>query len=91
MNRLDVKIRRRDKCPNIAGKFLDKSVEDVIVSGVPATRDIDDGPEESFVGFVAFIWIPLPKDRDIGMKTLKKPIAVLERPMVRTRNPYWLK
>lgn len=71
MDGLEAHDGARQEKPYVFCESLSYCSEKVLASGVAATGDEDDDPEEGCAGLVALIGIPLAHNGDEGVKALE--------------------
>lgn len=62
----------RHHCPQILGHVLDEGAKELGVLGIPPACHVEDGPEEHWLGGVAFIGLFPAENREEGMEMLQE-------------------
>lgn len=70
VNLVDAQHRARHHCPQVLDHVLDEGAKELRVLGISSACHIQDGPEEHWLGGVAFIGLFSAENREEGVKVL---------------------
>lgn len=77
----------RHHCPQILGHVLDEGAKELGVFGILPACHVEDGPEEHWLGGVAFIGLFPAENREEGMEMLQEPGVIF---MSLAFHTFWL-